>query len=148
LHPLRRFITAPSIAADVSHTSLSTRPLNHFPKRKHKRTKSLVPTVKKQCNCSGLVSSNDHQLLVKFELNFRLISIARLNVLLRLHLQPICGVVFPEPVDVFQSTKPSFVDSFTLICIQRLSKLDLATRRCPRRDNRYTRGLCILVLSY
>jgi hypothetical protein len=68
------------------------------------------------------------------ELNFRLISIARLNVLLHLHLQPIeapslyCyrnfakyGVVFPETIAIFQATKPSFVDSFTLICIQRLS---------------------------
>lgn len=40
----------------------------------------------------------NHKLPVKkfVELNFRLISTARLNALLRLHLLPICGVVFPE----------------------------------------------------
>jgi len=50
-----------------------------------------------------------------------LISIARLNTLLCLHLQPIDAVVFCESIAIFQATKPSFVDSFTLICIQRLS---------------------------
>ena|SRR3989338_1155280 len=65
------------------------------------------------------------------ELNFRLISIARLNTLLCVHLQPIVVASHREAL-IFtgssspnlssrRTTKPSFVDSFTLICIQRLS---------------------------
>ena len=37
---------------------------------------------------------------------------------------------------------------FPLRCFQRLSLPDVATRRCPWRDNRYTRGQSIPVLSY
>ncbi len=44
--------------------------------------------------------------------------------------------------------KPSFEGSFPLRCIQRLSRPYVATRRCRWRDNRYTRGMSIPVLSY
>ena len=37
---------------------------------------------------------------------------------------------------------------FTLRCLQRLSLPDLATRPCSWRNNRYTRGQSIPVLSY
>ena len=50
--------------------------------------------------------------------------------------------------DIAITTKSSFVDSFALICFQRLSELDLATPPCRGRDNGYTRGPCIPVLSY
>jgi hypothetical protein len=44
--------------------------------------------------------------------------------------------------------KPGFEGSFPLRCIQRLSRPHMATRRCRWRDNRYTRGASIPVLSY
>ena len=44
--------------------------------------------------------------------------------------------------------KPGFEGSFPLRCIQRLSRPHVATRRCRWRDNRYTRGASIPVLSY
>jgi hypothetical protein len=55
--------------------------------------------------------------------HFRLISTARLKALRLLHLQPICGVVFPEPfiLPCGRTTKPNLEDGFALICLQRLS---------------------------
>ena len=41
-----------------------------------------------------------------------------------------------------------FEVGFPLRCVQRLSRPYLATRRCRWRDNRYTRGTSIPVLSY
>ena len=41
-----------------------------------------------------------------------------------------------------------FEVGFPLRCFQRLSRPHLATRRCRWRDNRYTRGASIPVLSY
>jgi hypothetical protein len=41
-----------------------------------------------------------------------------------------------------------FEGGFPLRCFQRLSRPHLATRRCRWRDNRYTRGASIPVLSY
>ena len=43
---------------------------------------------------------------------------------------------------------PGFEGGFPLRCFQRLSRPHLATRRCRWRDNRYTRGASIPVLSY
>jgi len=37
---------------------------------------------------------------------------------------------------------------FPLICLQRLSLPNVATQRCPWRDNWHTRGSFVLVLSY
>ena len=44
--------------------------------------------------------------------------------------------------------KPGFEDGFALRCLQRLSGPDLATRRCPERDSRHTRGRSSPILSY
>jgi hypothetical protein len=43
---------------------------------------------------------------------------------------------------------PNLGVGFPLICFQRLSRPDLATRRCGWRHNRYTRGPSVPVLSY
>ena len=73
----------------------------------------------------------------------RAISTSRLSVLPRLH---------PWPIDVMvyhgSSGRPGFEGGFPLRCLQRLSRPHLATRRCRWRDNRYTRGAFIPVLSY
>jgi hypothetical protein len=73
----------------------------------------------------------------------RAISTSRLNALPRFH---------PWPIDVMvyhgSSGRPGFEVSFPLRCIQRLSRPHIATRRCRWRDNRYTRGASIPVLSY
>ena len=73
----------------------------------------------------------------------RAISTSWLHALLRFH---------PWPIDVMvyhgSSGRPGFEVSFPLRCIQRLSRPHIATRRCRWRDNRYTRGASIPVLSY
>jgi len=62
------------------------------------------------------------------------------------------------PIDVLISDGPSgppkgvgsarLGEGFPLRCLQRFSRPDLATRRCPRQDSRYTRGPSVPVLSY
>ena len=73
----------------------------------------------------------------------RAISTSRLRVSPRFH---------PWPIDVMvyhgSWGRPGFEGGFPLRCIQRLSRPHLATRRCRWRDNRYTRGAFIPVLSY
>ena len=44
--------------------------------------------------------------------------------------------------------KPGLGGGFALRCLQRLSGPDLATRRCPERDSRHTRGRSSPILSY
>jgi hypothetical protein len=44
--------------------------------------------------------------------------------------------------------KPRLEEGFALRCLQRLSFPDLATRRCPEQDSRYTRGRSSPILSY
>ena len=44
--------------------------------------------------------------------------------------------------------KPRLGGGFALRCLQRLSGPDLATRRCPERDSRHTRGRSSPILSY
>ena len=46
------------------------------------------------------------------------------------------------------SWKPRLEEGFALRCLQRLSFPDLATRRCPERDSRHTRGRSSPILSY
>jgi len=46
------------------------------------------------------------------------------------------------------SGRTHLVVGFSLICFQRLSFPDVATERCPWRDNSYTRGQYFPVLSY
>jgi hypothetical protein len=73
----------------------------------------------------------------------RAIRTGRLNALLRFHPRPINVVVFHG-----SHARPGFEGGFPLRCIQRLSRPHIATRRCRWRDNRYTRGASIPVLSY
>ena len=56
----------------------------------------------------------------------RMISTAKLNTLLRLHLQPIDVVVFHDP-----SGKINLGSSLALRCFQRLSIPHLAAQPCP-----------------
>ena len=63
------------------------------------------------------------------------------------HSQPIDLVVFQEPSHL-KCWKPRLEEGFALRCLQRLSFPDLATRRCPERDSRYTRGRSSPILSY
>jgi len=44
--------------------------------------------------------------------------------------------------------KSNLEGGFTLICFQRLSRPNVATRQCHWHDNRYTRGSFTPVLSY
>ena len=48
----------------------------------------------------------------------------------------------------YRCWKPGLGGGFALRCLQRLSGPDLATRRCPERDSRYTRGRSSPILSY
>ncbi len=76
------------------------------------------------------------------------ISTARLNALLRLHLRPI-KLVVSQRAPVAEATWGSHLGvGFPLRCFQRLSRPDMATQRCPWRDNWYTRGPSTPVLSY
>ena len=73
----------------------------------------------------------------------RTISTGQLSTLLYLHLRPINLVVFEGP-----SGRAHLEGGFPLRCFQRLSRPYVATRQCRWRDNRYTIGTSIPVLSY
>ena len=64
------------------------------------------------------------------------------------HSRPIDLVVFQEPSGTNAPRKPGLGGGFALRCLQRLSGPDLATRRCPERDSRHTRGRSSPILSY
>ena len=78
----------------------------------------------------------------------RLISTTRLNTSLHLHLWPINLVVYQESYSLNGDGRSYLEASFPLRCFQRLSLPNIATRRCPWQDNRYTRGSSTPVLSY
>ena len=78
----------------------------------------------------------------------RLISIGKLNASPRLHTRPIDLVIFQVPLGALRLERSHLVEGFTLRCLQRFSLPDVATRRYRWRDNRYTRGPSIPVLSY
>jgi len=78
----------------------------------------------------------------------RAISTARLHVLPRFHLPPINVLVSHGPSEALRPGSTHLGVGFPLRCFQRLSLPDVATRRCPWRNNRYTRGQSIPVLSY
>ena len=78
----------------------------------------------------------------------RAISTARLHVLPHFHLPPINVLVSHGPSEVLRPGSTHLGGGFPLRCFQRLSLPDVATRQCPWRDNRYTRGQSIPVLSY
>ena len=65
------------------------------------------------------------------------------SALPRFHLRPIDVMVCHG-----SRARPGFEGGFPLRCFQRLSRPHIATRRCRWRDNRYTRGASIPVLSY
>ena len=73
----------------------------------------------------------------------RPISTGQLNTLRCVHLPPINLVVYEGP-----SGRPHLGGGFPLRCFQRLSLPHMATERCRWRDNSYTRGASIPVLSY
>ena len=64
------------------------------------------------------------------------------------HSRPIDLVVSQEPSYPNGYRKPHLGGGFALRCLQRLSCPDLATRRCPERDSRHTRGRSSPILSY
>ena len=76
-------------------------------------------------------------------ISIRVISTTRLRTLPHFHLWPIDVVVSHDPLK-----KSHLVVGFALICFQRLSLPDVATQRCPWRDNWYTSGQSNPVLSY
>ena len=78
----------------------------------------------------------------------RLISIGKLHVLPRFHTRPINLVVYKEPSGGLPHGISYLGVGFPLRCFQRLSLPNVATQRCRWRDNWYTSGSSIPVLSY
>jgi hypothetical protein len=78
----------------------------------------------------------------------RAISTGQLHVLPRFHLRPINVLVSDGPSGERIPGRPCLEAGFPLRCFQRLSLPNMATRRCSWRNNRYTRGSSIPVLSY
>ena len=78
----------------------------------------------------------------------RLISTGRLKSLRTLHLPPIDVVISDEPSGGLRHGIPHLGVCFALRGFQRLSHPNIATRRCPWQNNRYTRGSFAPVLSY
>ena len=78
----------------------------------------------------------------------RLISTSQLKASLLLHIWPIDLVIFQESLGALWLGRSHLVEGFTLRCIQRFSRPHVATERCHWRDNSYTRGASIPVLSY
>jgi len=64
------------------------------------------------------------------------------------HLPPINVIVSHGPLGSLRSGSAHLGVGFPLRCFQRLSLPNVATRRCRWRDNRYTSGWSIPVLSY
>ena len=77
----------------------------------------------------------------------RAISTGKLHALLHFHTQPIKQVIYLCP-SALAGGRSYLGACFPLICLQRLSLPNVATRRCPWRDNRHTRGSFVQVLSY
>ena len=82
-----------------------------------------------------------------FKSSPRLISIGQLNVLPRLHLRPINDIVYVEPYSI-KDERSYLRESFTLRCLQRLSRPYVTTQLCPWQNNWCIRGMSIPVLSY
>ena len=80
-------------------------------------------------------------------LNPRSISIGQLNISLCFHFQPINQIVFLGSYFI-KNGKTHLEVGFPLRCFQRLSIPYIATLHCHWRDNRYTRGMSVPVLSY
>src|SRR5262245_19914957 len=110
-----------------------------------KRTRTLRRLGAQHAHTPGGMGGEEHRTVPRNkggQAN-RLISTGQLNALLHLHLRPINLVVFEEPVGI------SYLGGgFTLICLQRLSFLNVATLLCPSQDNRHARGSADQILSY
>ena len=81
----------------------------------------------------------------------RAISTGQLSASRRLHIPPIYVVVFHGPSGAAPkggAGRSRLEGGFPLRCFQRLSRPNVATRRCRWRDNRNTRGPSAPVLSY
>ncbi len=78
----------------------------------------------------------------------RPIRIRQLNTLLCLHPGPIYLVIYKGSYFHEGNGKSHLEGGFALRCFQRLSLPHLATQRCSWRNNWYTRGASIPVLSY
>ena len=80
----------------------------------------------------------------------RPISTSKLNSLPNLHIWPINLVVYQGPLvpDSRREGISNLGVGFPLRCFQRLSNPNIATQLCRWRDNWYTRGSSIPVLSY
>ena len=76
------------------------------------------------------------------------ISTAQLHVSPRFHLPPINVLVSYDPSECLRTGNAHLGGGFPLRCFQRLSLPNVATRPCHWRDNRYTSGWSIPVLSY
>ena len=64
---------------------------------------------------------------------FRQISTGQLSAFMytRLHLRPINLVVFKVPYSLRGDRTVNLGDGFPLICLQRLSRTNIATQQCP-----------------
>src|SRR5439155_14089898 len=79
----------------------------------------------------------------------RPISTGQLSASPHLHLRPINLVISQGPsVRPKAEGIPHLGEGFALICFQRFSFPDIATQRCSWRNNWYTSGPSIPVLSY
>ena len=94
---------------------------------------------------SNLAAHDDSTLLCRS--SPRLISIGQLHASQRFHLRPINDIVYVEPYSI-KDERSNLRGSFTLRCLQRLSRPYVATQLCPWQDNWCTRGMSIPVLSY
>ena len=107
-----------------------------------------TPTIFRNCTLKTKQRRDKARgLPAKYRSSPRVISTSRLNTLLRLHRWPINEVVFFDPYSIMDG-RSYLRGSFTLRCLQRLSRPDIATQLCRWHDNWCTRGLSIPVLSY
>ncbi len=84
------------------------------------------PKVLKLYFSEQVMLSNITYVMFRFPNRNRVISTPQLNVLLRLHLVPINVVISHGPQTII-----NLEVGFPLICFQRLSIPDIATRQCP-----------------
>ncbi len=94
-----------------------------------------------------LLNIIDREGEVEWKQASRAISIGQLNASRRLRLRPIDQVVYLGPSGL-ASGSTYLKAGFPLRCFQRLSLPHIATLPCRWRDNRFTRGVSIPVLSY
>ena len=76
------------------------------------------------------------------------VSTGNLKAFPPVQLRPINRVVYPGSLGGKPPRNPRLGVGFTLRCFQRLSIPDMATQPCPERDNWYTRGRSVRILSY